>query len=156
LDLAFCGSRPLRISWLIVGMKPFTFRCGKAPRLLCSTEKARNQGSLTGRLATRMLSNVQLLPGETELTPCRSDGRAHSEGAAEGQPSVGDTGESVAPTRYKCRDYVPYERRTGGTSRRKILGRNQAPARRTHGIGLALDGHPRLLSTGDPPCRSSK
>src|SRR5512133_994343 len=23
-DLAFCGSRPLRISWLIVGMKPFT------------------------------------------------------------------------------------------------------------------------------------
>src|SRR5947208_16709665 len=27
LDLAFCGSRPLRISWLIVGMKPFTFRC---------------------------------------------------------------------------------------------------------------------------------
>jgi len=22
--LAFCGSRPLRISWLIVGMKPFT------------------------------------------------------------------------------------------------------------------------------------
>src|SRR3954452_10628111 len=29
LDLAFCGSRPLRISWLIVGMKPFTFRCRK-------------------------------------------------------------------------------------------------------------------------------
>src|SRR3954447_18721878 len=27
LFLAFCGSRPLRISWLIVGMKPFTFRC---------------------------------------------------------------------------------------------------------------------------------
>src|SRR5687768_18121671 len=24
LDFAFCGSRPLRISWLIVGMKPFT------------------------------------------------------------------------------------------------------------------------------------
>src|SRR3569833_1443192 len=24
-DLAFCGSRPLRTSWLIVGMKPFTF-----------------------------------------------------------------------------------------------------------------------------------
>src|SRR5512133_4256813 len=39
-DLAFCGSRPLRISWLIVGMKPFTFRCRKARRLLCSTEKS--------------------------------------------------------------------------------------------------------------------
>src|SRR5881409_3941012 len=65
-DLAFCGSRPLRISWLIVGMKPFTFRCGKTPRLLCSTEKARNRDSLHGRLATRMLSNVQLLSGASE------------------------------------------------------------------------------------------
>src|SRR3546814_16134879 len=24
-DLVFCSSRPLRTSWLIVGMKPFTF-----------------------------------------------------------------------------------------------------------------------------------
>src|SRR6476620_12625453 len=50
-------------------MKPFTFRCRKARRLLCSTEKARNRSSLTGRLATRMLSNVQLLPCETGMHP---------------------------------------------------------------------------------------
>src|SRR3954471_10796500 len=50
-------------------MKPFTFRCGKTPRLLCSIEKARSRSSLTGRLATRILSNVQLLPGKRCLHP---------------------------------------------------------------------------------------
>src|ERR1700761_9184380 len=30
-DLAFCGSRPLRINWLIVGMKPFTFQLVTLP-----------------------------------------------------------------------------------------------------------------------------
>src|SRR3954464_14975866 len=73
-DLAFCGSRPLRISWLIVGMKPFTFRCRHSRRLLCSTEKARSRGSLTGRLATRVVSNVQLLSGEQERIPLARTG----------------------------------------------------------------------------------
>src|SRR6185369_14759865 len=43
-------------------------------RLLCSTEKARNLDSLHGRLATRMLSNVQLLPGNKRTDHSRADG----------------------------------------------------------------------------------
>src|SRR5881392_2576752 len=61
-DLAFCGSRPLRISWLIVGMKPFTFRGRKARRLLCSTANARSPSCLSVAWTSRALSNVQLLP----------------------------------------------------------------------------------------------
>src|ERR1700754_2753979 len=41
LDLAFCGSRPLRISWLIVGIK------NPSPKLLyCNAKCARLPGRL--------------------------------------------------------------------------------------------------------------
>jgi hypothetical protein len=53
----------LRISWFIVGMKPFTFRCGKPPRLLCSKQK-REVLAASGRPAFTCLSNVQLLSGD--------------------------------------------------------------------------------------------
>src|SRR6478735_8383805 len=40
-DLAFCGSRPLRISWLIVGMKPFTLSMPESPAVtLLNTKSA--------------------------------------------------------------------------------------------------------------------
>src|ERR1044071_10387297 len=58
-DLAFCGSRPLRISWLIVGMKPFTLSVPEAPAVTLPNANSANQEAL-GRLATRLLSNVQL------------------------------------------------------------------------------------------------
>src|ERR1044071_1498980 len=60
-DLAFCGSRPLRISWLIVGMKPFTFRCRKPRRLLCPKQK-REVLMTPGHPGFTFLSNVQLCP----------------------------------------------------------------------------------------------
>src|SRR5215210_6305038 len=41
LDFAFCGSRPLRISWLIVGMKPFT----SLKLLYRGAKNAKNRGA---------------------------------------------------------------------------------------------------------------
>src|SRR3569833_155988 len=84
-DLAFCGSRPLRISWLIVGMKPFTLCLREVPAVTLLNRKSAEPKQHHCRLATRMLSNVQLLPGASESTG-RSDGRAHSDGAVKGQP----------------------------------------------------------------------
>jgi hypothetical protein len=40
-DLAFCGSRPLRISWLIVGMKPFTLCLPEVPAVTLLNVKKR-------------------------------------------------------------------------------------------------------------------
>jgi len=45
-------------------MKPFTFHCGAAPRGYFAQQKKRGaEAAFDDRLATRMLSNVQLLPG---------------------------------------------------------------------------------------------
>jgi hypothetical protein len=57
----------LRISWLIVGMKPFTFHCGKSPRLLCPKQK-REVLAATSHPGFTSLSNVQLLSGESDET----------------------------------------------------------------------------------------
>jgi hypothetical protein len=43
LDGAFCGSRPLRISWLIVGMKPFTLLSAGKPRGYFAQQKKRER-----------------------------------------------------------------------------------------------------------------
>src|SRR3569833_1750484 len=59
-DLAFCGSRPLRISWLIVGMKPFTFRCRIRGGYFAQSKK-REVLAATRHPAFTSLSNVQLL-----------------------------------------------------------------------------------------------
>src|ERR671913_758757 len=42
-DLAFCGSRPLRISWLIVGMKPFTLSVPEAPAVTFAQHEKRER-----------------------------------------------------------------------------------------------------------------
>src|SRR5690348_9070963 len=64
-------------------------RCRKSRRLLCSTEKARSRSSIPrlrwGRLATRMLSNVQLFARQQAENPSRADGRRHSDEAVKGQ-----------------------------------------------------------------------
>src|SRR3569623_1203831 len=64
-DLAFCGSRPLRTSWLIVGMKPFTFALPEIWRLLCREplEKTKRVvGRVSGHLMTRVLRQRSALP----------------------------------------------------------------------------------------------
>src|SRR5829696_4405391 len=63
LDLAFCGSRPLRISWLIVGMKPFTFDfTGKFRRLLCPTQKRESVGGPIGLPGFHVVEQCSALP----------------------------------------------------------------------------------------------
>src|SRR6185503_14001381 len=73
-DLAFCGSRPLRISWLIVGMKPLHLSLREVPAVTLLNRKSAEPSSLTGRLATRMLSNVQLLSGDKQRIPLARTG----------------------------------------------------------------------------------
>src|SRR6185369_10092340 len=65
-DLAFCGSRPLRISWLIVGMKPSPFIAGNPGGYFAQRNSAKS-GQPLGRLAIALLSNVQLLPGASDM-----------------------------------------------------------------------------------------
>jgi hypothetical protein len=72
--LAFCGSRPLRISWLIVGMKPFTLSMPESPAVTLLNRKSAEPKQHYCRLATRMLSNVQLLPGASESQDARTVG----------------------------------------------------------------------------------
>jgi hypothetical protein len=64
----------LRISWLIVGMKPFTFHCRKSPAVTLLNRKSAEPKQHHGRLATRMLSNVQLLPAMSESQHLRTGG----------------------------------------------------------------------------------
>src|SRR5215212_7630428 len=82
-DLAFCGSRPLRISWLIVGMKPFTFRCRKFRRLLCPTGNARSPSSLPAAWPFTHVEQCSALARREDGQP--ADERRHSDGAVRGQ-----------------------------------------------------------------------
>src|SRR5687768_13170126 len=49
LDLAFCGSRPLRISWLIVGMKPSPFIAGHKPAVTLPSLRSHAKSAKPGR-----------------------------------------------------------------------------------------------------------
>jgi hypothetical protein len=56
LLFAFCGSRPLRISWLIVGMKPFTLSYFAEAQKAQKTRRLSSPRPFAGRS-----SNVQAL-----------------------------------------------------------------------------------------------
>src|SRR4029450_9315711 len=73
LFLAFCGSRPLRISWLIVGMKPSPFVAASGG-YFAQGKSGRSQKT-SGERACASLSNVQLLPARG-VKNHRSRGRA--------------------------------------------------------------------------------
>jgi hypothetical protein len=65
----------LRISWLIVGMKPFTLLyAGKPGGYFAQQKKRGAEAAVVAALATRMLSNVQLLPGASESRDARTGG----------------------------------------------------------------------------------
>src|SRR3569623_463568 len=73
VDLAFCGARPLRISGLIVGMKPFTFRCRIRGGYFAQSNK-REVLAASRHPAFTSLSNVQLLSGTRESLVARTGG----------------------------------------------------------------------------------
>src|SRR6201993_574334 len=59
-DLAFCGSRPLRTSWLIVGMKPFTFMLpANSGGYFAGTRNGKGPGGRTDHPGHCISSNVQ-------------------------------------------------------------------------------------------------
>jgi hypothetical protein len=77
-----------------------------------------------GRLATRMLSNVQLFARRSAMNPSRSDRRAHSDEAVQGQPAA--TWRLVSD-----------ERRTHRTNRQEVTSiratlPSKQPRRPTH------------------------
>src|SRR5690242_12805063 len=69
-------------------MKPFTLSLPEIPAVTLLNRKCAKSGRPGAAWLSRMLSNVQLLSGASDAHPCRSDGRAHSDGEVKGQPRL--------------------------------------------------------------------
>jgi hypothetical protein len=90
LDFAFCGSRPLRTSWLIVGMKPFTLSYFTGAQNAENRDASRLPGHYDATAMFKLLCPSEADSWTFKRTTTAPGEAAYSGGSPKGQRGKGE------------------------------------------------------------------